>query len=327
MKNNKPNLFHFATSELSQDAFLCWFLAWATCEEPEYAGLRKSAQYFFQKLTQGKISEVSQVEIKRQYKNIDVLVRVNNQYAIVIEDKTDTIHHSGQLERYYQHILEEYPAEAIFLVYLKTGDQGNYSHVVEAGYYPFLRGDFLDVLEFAEKQGVDHPILVDFYDFLLDRELAFQSYQVLFPQNWTGESWKGFLNSLLPFLPGGDWGYVAQRDGGFFGYWWGWKRGEFQSAHYEIYLQIEQERLAIKLHVPDREKAEVVREYIRPIIFDHAQKHGLSIVQSGRLGKYMTLAIFEKGYLRLDESGLFDKKVTLETLESIQQFWDSLTDF
>jgi hypothetical protein len=31
MQDNKlqPNIFSFATSELSQDAFLCWFLSWA----------------------------------------------------------------------------------------------------------------------------------------------------------------------------------------------------------------------------------------------------------------------------------------------------------
>ena len=25
----RPNLFHYATSELSQDAFICWLAAWA----------------------------------------------------------------------------------------------------------------------------------------------------------------------------------------------------------------------------------------------------------------------------------------------------------
>ena len=31
MNNNstEPNIFHFATKELSQDAFLCWLLSWA----------------------------------------------------------------------------------------------------------------------------------------------------------------------------------------------------------------------------------------------------------------------------------------------------------
>ncbi|NEX23727.1 hypothetical protein G3480_26250 [Thiorhodococcus mannitoliphagus] len=34
MDQDKPNLFAFATSELSQDAFLAWLLSWA---DPKYA--------------------------------------------------------------------------------------------------------------------------------------------------------------------------------------------------------------------------------------------------------------------------------------------------
>ena len=30
-----PNLFHFATSELSQDAVLCWLLSWADKKHKE----------------------------------------------------------------------------------------------------------------------------------------------------------------------------------------------------------------------------------------------------------------------------------------------------
>ncbi len=32
---NKPNLFSYATSELSQDAFLCWLMNWASHEFSE----------------------------------------------------------------------------------------------------------------------------------------------------------------------------------------------------------------------------------------------------------------------------------------------------
>lgn len=30
-----PNIFDFATSELSQDAFLCWLIAWADSSQIE----------------------------------------------------------------------------------------------------------------------------------------------------------------------------------------------------------------------------------------------------------------------------------------------------
>ena len=34
----KPNLFDYATSELSQDAFICWLLKWSN---PEYIEVSK----------------------------------------------------------------------------------------------------------------------------------------------------------------------------------------------------------------------------------------------------------------------------------------------
>lgn len=32
----RPNLFNYATSELSQDAFICWILSWGTSEAGSY---------------------------------------------------------------------------------------------------------------------------------------------------------------------------------------------------------------------------------------------------------------------------------------------------
>ncbi len=54
---NKPNLFSYATSELSQDAFICWLLAWAHPENKEinsdspalHACARALIEAFFEK--------------------------------------------------------------------------------------------------------------------------------------------------------------------------------------------------------------------------------------------------------------------------------------
>jgi hypothetical protein len=35
---NRPNLFSYATSELSQDAFICWLLSWASLEYKDVDG-------------------------------------------------------------------------------------------------------------------------------------------------------------------------------------------------------------------------------------------------------------------------------------------------
>lgn len=55
MNNNstEPNIFHFATKELSQDAFLCWLLSWAKNDynKTETKDFYNFAQIFIQKTT------------------------------------------------------------------------------------------------------------------------------------------------------------------------------------------------------------------------------------------------------------------------------------
>ena len=84
----KNNLFDFATSELSQDAFICWLLNFAHEDHlRENRYLTECAQKLLQKMVPEE--EKSFVtDIKQQYKNIDILIEVNDKYSVIIEDKT-----------------------------------------------------------------------------------------------------------------------------------------------------------------------------------------------------------------------------------------------
>jgi hypothetical protein len=73
------------------------------------------------------------IQVRRQWKHIDVLLIVNGDTAIIIENKTDTKDHSAQLECYKNAVADEFPNDRIVAVYLKTGDQGNYRSVEKAG--------------------------------------------------------------------------------------------------------------------------------------------------------------------------------------------------
>ena len=86
MKNT--NLFKYATSELSQDAFLCWLFSHATKESWNVDPvIRNCAIDFLEEILVSKDfswSESSYVsEIKKQYKNIDVLIRIDDIYIII----------------------------------------------------------------------------------------------------------------------------------------------------------------------------------------------------------------------------------------------------
>ena len=108
----KPNLFDYAISELSQDAFLSWIIKWA---DKEYAGqpMNECGKEIVEKLSNGKISakENYTVEIYKQYtisngQKMDLWITFNEEekdskkYSLVIEDKVDTSFHDSQLKNY-----------------------------------------------------------------------------------------------------------------------------------------------------------------------------------------------------------------------------------
>ena len=96
-----PNLFDYATSELSQDAFLCWLFSWADNKyKDKYADLNNCAKDVIKLFSNNEIDNIESIEVHKQENNIDAFIIVNNQYLLIVEDKTDTGEHGNQLNRY-----------------------------------------------------------------------------------------------------------------------------------------------------------------------------------------------------------------------------------
>lgn len=127
----RNNLFTFATSELSQDAFICWCLNWINYPNEN---LYYMAKDIFSNLLKEKNLENEKVKIIRQYKKIDVLVILNNsKKAYIIEDKTYSSEHSDQINRYkenIENIKKELEIETIKTVYFKTGFWFSYDYEI-----------------------------------------------------------------------------------------------------------------------------------------------------------------------------------------------------
>lgn len=239
-----PNLFQFATSELSQDAFLCWLISW--CEVP-YRSLDKplheTAVDFLTVIFNVHnipVPVIKSIKIERQFKGgLDILVMINDTYAVLIEDKTHTKNHSNQLERYRELVKAVFPELIQLPIYYKIVNQSHYHSVESAGYVPFKRKMMLDVLKRGIANGVRNPIFLDYYRHLQkleDSVTAFRSEPVT---KWDANKWRGFYQEIQKHIDG-DWGKVSNPRKGFWGFW-------CKSTRNGWYLQLEQDKLCIKI--------------------------------------------------------------------------------
>ena len=162
----KNNLFSFATSELSQDAFICWCLNLINYPNEE---LYPMAKDIFSNLLEEKDLENEKIEILRQYKKIDVLIILKkSKKAYIIEDKTYTSEHSEQIKRYKETIKNDFKEEIndVKTVYFKTGfwfsDDSKTTSDENKVNKKIDREDFLKILN---KYRGKNPILDDYYEY------------------------------------------------------------------------------------------------------------------------------------------------------------------
>ena len=159
----KPNIFNIAIKEFHQDAFITWLLQWSDPNNKELdEQLFLCGQEFIKSLIstqyKGTISNFIKVEAGRQWENIDIWAEVytqNENYLIIIEDKTFTSEHSDKLTK-YKKIGEDYCKGKKFnlvCIYLKTGDEPEriLNSIQKKGFTIFNRKDFIHLLDKYKK--------------------------------------------------------------------------------------------------------------------------------------------------------------------------------
>ena len=105
----------------------------------------------------------------KQYKNIDILLKINN-FSIIIEDKTGTQSHGDQLTRYRNIIASEVGEENVLAIFFKTHDQSNYKKEIDDGFKIFSRDKLISVLNIYE--NVLSDIFNDFKDYINEQSLT-----------------------------------------------------------------------------------------------------------------------------------------------------------
>jgi hypothetical protein len=320
---NVPNLFSFATKELSQDAFLCWLLQWS---DASYAEIEPKLHIAGQSLLNRMfikhgitLNILPSVKIIRQFKNVDILVEVDSQYILLIEDKTTSKEHSNQLARYKEDVCKAYPEQRVLPIFFKTGEQSDYRDVEKQGYALILREDLLAILRDGIKAGIENAIFRDFLDYLEQWEGRIQSYKTAVISDWqlSGDAWIGLYKELQRHKKDLCWDYVPNQNGGFMGAWWQWHK----KPGFHAYLQIEQGDLCFKIEVDAEVDKAAIRHKWHTILSETAASQEIMFKKNRfGLGKTMTVAkIDAKEWLADTDSGHLDLEKTLINLGRMEE--------
>lgn len=206
-----PNIFDWATSELSQDAFLCWLVAHAgETDRPE---LQRVARAFIAWLwnqahpmapCDPDAVSFESAPLKQQA-HTDVFFSARIRGAVVpflIEDKVHTSHHGGQLERYAAWLgaqKQKHGATNDVKVYYKTGYHFDEDRAAAKHGYVIVGLD--DVVAFFSAHTAASEILDDYRRYvtamLIERRHALDGYRAL----WRDFVQYEFLRALRACCP------------------------------------------------------------------------------------------------------------------------------
>jgi hypothetical protein len=331
---NRPNLFHFATSELSQDAFLAWLLSWAHPAQARHdQNLHECGTALLHRFFDChnlSLPAISTVRCSTQKNRIDVQCEINGTYVVLIEDKTCTEDHSDQLRRYRQHLIDEgYKEEAIVAIYYKTEDQSSFDRIEKAGFRHFSRDEMLSVLN--EYSG-NNEILVGYREHLQGISEVYESYHTKPVIKWSDRGLRGFYGHLQESLDSGKWRRVPNRRGGF----WAFTFANQSNGKQEWYVQIEaypgKMDIVVKVWIgletekllkSDKRSAQNaitrIRDRFSKRIQNQLNEEGYVAKKPKRYasGVHMTVAVIGADFPVMDQSGIVDLQRTVDLLKEL----------
>lgn len=341
MNSNAPNLFHYATKELAQDAALAYILAWA---KPAYREsdlrLHQLATDILRALLATKMREtdlptVTSFEIKTQPEHIDVLALINeenqNGLVLIIEDKLGTDEHSNQIKRYIETAKAKYPSREIVPVYVKTGNVSRRNLPSECG--RFLRRNLLAVLDRFPNTG--DTIVDNFRVHLQGWEDETNRYRHEPPSQWRGRRIEGFYaeleNRMAKDRKWNDphWEYAHNRAGEVLCFAFAANPVAQKPNEVTMYLQIDEDATRLTVRLGEWDGLGIQSQFMHEVLkrlMDNAPDHDIGIKKAGRFRGGASGAVAEvtfgngESYLARKEGGIVDMDATMQRLDRAREF-------
>ena len=249
-----PNLFNYATSELSQDAFLCWLIAYADEEYKENHPLMHRAGREFLKACG--IENFQRFTIHRQYCRADVVIIFDKpedgvaEQILVIENKLRVINVAqfesqiaAQLDRYVKDIKKKDNPKSIVGVFYILHEQAGIENELRgklANYRVIQRAQMLEILSPSFGKGA-HGILQNYYLYIKWISDHVKDFATVDPKDWGWYRWLGFYKELEKQLqaiePESPWCYVPPPPGQFSRYSRGGHQTRIDGEDYLLYIE------------------------------------------------------------------------------------------
>jgi hypothetical protein len=319
----KPNIFYYATSELSQDAFFCWLIEWSRKEYMNEQMNRISLNFLnhiFEKTNKEKIDAVNQLEIIRQEANIDFYAKVNNTAIILFEDKTLTDEHDNQLIKYKQYIEKRYKNFQLSYVYLKSSIiHRSEKEVVNNSGYCLL--DIYDLINLLQIESNNE--LFDSYVQMLSTKIGiYNSYHTLPFSQWMNkaETWLGLYAHLEKNIDGStirNWG-GSLKTWLELSYCW---NGEYEiDEPIELIVALDRNKVVISGSIDEKTDIDVYRDFIFEKIetSELGNTSDLRFSKDQETKKSIRIATIEN-VLILDDNGIVDFEKTINKITKIIQ--------
>jgi len=245
---NRPNLFDYATHELSQDAVLIWLFRYADPRFSEDGELHRIAQQFVRLFLCGYDKPIKTIQVWKQWENIDITVEINSEIGLVIEDKAGAHLHGDQLHRYRESAekwaRDDHLKLGFFYLNTENPDTDDRTNVEKECFTIIKRSEILHILE---NYSGSNPILGDFREKLATLERETESFKTLPFAKWTHRAWQGFYDWIHSIRSDSTWMWLNTPNGAFLGMWWnnhdGWLKNEVA-----LYPQIDQGRFTFKMY-------------------------------------------------------------------------------
>jgi hypothetical protein len=326
----RPNIFNIATKELSQDAFITWLLQYSDDKFKQVdEQLNSCGKTFIRQLILKQLKDfnepIEKVKAGRQWNNIDVWAEVNDKYLIIIEDKTNTSHHSNQLQRYKTDAEKwclENNYEKPVCIYLKTGNESQQSlnEIKKHGFSIFSRLEFIGVLE--QNKEITNDIFIDFLERLKNLERLINEFEIKPLKNWNGSDWQGFFQFLEKEIKIMNWNYVNNPSGGFWNAILNWDYWGI----YPFYIQLEEGKLCFKVStdpeepvlLPENTTRAQVRNNLHNLIMKKARHSEMKHIRRPNRfgnGNYMTVAIIDRENWLGNQDEILDKEKVIDNLK------------